>query len=71
MTVDVTGRTQVDVDLCRSSTGENPPEVPGRPVLAPKAKEALEKGVRALRKNKLEEAEKYVGEAIRLAPRKS
>ena len=68
VTVDVTGRTQVDVDLLRSSTGGHPTEVPGRPLLAPKAKEALEKGLRALRENKLEEAEKYVGEAIRLAP---
>jgi tetratricopeptide (TPR) repeat protein len=68
VTVDVTGRTQVDVDLGRSSTGGHPTEVPGRPLLAPKAKEALEKGLRALRENKLEEAEKYVGEAIRLAP---
>jgi tetratricopeptide (TPR) repeat protein len=41
---------------------------PGRPVLAPKAREALGKGLRALKESKIEEADKYVGEAARLAP---
>jgi Flp pilus assembly protein TadD len=64
----VAGRTQVDVYLRRSSTGGSPAGAPGRPVLTPKAKEALAKGLRALRENKLGEAEKYMGEAMRLAP---
>ena len=42
--------------------------VPGRPVLAPKAKEAFDKGLQALSADNLKEAEKYVNEAMRLAP---
>jgi Flp pilus assembly protein TadD len=68
VTVDITGRTQVDVYLRGSPDAEGTAAVPGRPVLAPKAKEALDKAIRALKENKLGEAEKYVGEAMRLAP---
>ena len=68
VSVDTTGRARVDVYLRRASGGASPATVPGRPVLAPKAKEALDRGLRALRENKLGEAEKYVGEAMRLAP---
>lgn len=64
--VDASGRTQVDLYLRASAAG--PTGTPGRPLLAPKAKEALDKGLQALRENKLGEAEKYVGEAMRLAP---
>ena len=66
VSVQVTGRTQVDVYLRRISAARTM-GVPGRPVLAPKAKEALEKGLQALSADKLREAEKYVGEAMRLA----
>lgn len=64
----VSGRTQVDVYLRRTSTGQTVAGIPGRPVLTPKAQEALDKGLRALKENKLGEAKKYVGEAMRLAP---
>jgi uncharacterized protein HemY len=37
-------------------------------VLAPKAKQTLERGLEALRANKLDDAEKYLREAMRLAP---
>ena len=37
-------------------------------VLAPKAQEAFDKGLRALSAEKMRDAEKYVGEAARLAP---
>ncbi len=63
----ISGRTQVDLYLRRSSSG-GVAGVPGRPVLAPKAKEALDKGLQALKENKLGGAEKYVGEAMRMAP---
>ncbi len=66
--IDTTGHAQVDVYLRLTSGGGNPSIVPGRMVLAPKAKEVLDKGLRALRENKLAEAEKYLGEAMRLAP---
>jgi Tfp pilus assembly protein PilF len=40
----------------------------GDPVLAPKAKEALTKGLQALRDNKMDEAQKALNEAMKLAP---
>jgi Flp pilus assembly protein TadD len=61
-------RAQVDVYLQRDSDAVNNLGVPGRPVLAPKAKEAFDKGLRALSTDQLREAEKFVGEAVRLAP---
>lgn len=39
-----------------------------RPVLAPKAKEAFDKGLQALNDNKLDQAEKNLDEASKLAP---
>ncbi len=67
VSVQVTGRTQVDVYLRQISAG-SAPGIPGRPLLAPKAKEALEKGLLALGADKLGEAEKFAAEAMRLAP---
>jgi|HubBroStandDraft_1064217.scaffolds.fasta_scaffold39556_2 thioredoxin-like negative regulator of GroEL len=64
----VAGREQVDVYLRRTSGAGNIEGVPGRPLLAPKAKEALDKGLQALSADKMREAEKYVGEAMHLAP---
>jgi Tfp pilus assembly protein PilF len=68
ISVRVTGRTQVDVYLRRLSAGGRTGGVPRRALLAPKAKEALEKGLQALSADKTGEAEEYVGEAMRLAP---
>jgi tetratricopeptide (TPR) repeat protein len=68
VSIQVPGRTQVDFYLRRLSDAGSAAGVPGRPVLAPKAKEALEKGLRALSADKMGDAEKYVGEAMRLAP---
>jgi Tfp pilus assembly protein PilF len=67
VSVQVTGRTQVDIYLRRLSA-DAAPGVPGRPLLAPKAKQALDKGLLALSADKLAEAEKFLGEAMRLAP---
>jgi len=64
----VAGREQVDVYLRPSSAAGNIEGVPGRPLLAPKAKEALDKGLQALSADKMREAEKFVDEAMRLAP---
>jgi len=68
VSVRTTGRTQVDVYLRRTSPGGTAAAVPGKPVLAPKAQEALNRGLQALKENKLVQAEKYVEEAVRLAP---
>jgi hypothetical protein len=61
-------RTQVDVYLRRERIGENIVGVPGKPVLAPKARESYDRGLRALSEDKLRDAEKFVGDAARLAP---
>jgi Flp pilus assembly protein TadD len=64
----VEGKTQVDVYLHREADGGSGNGVPGRPILAPKAKEAFDGGLRALSADKLREAVKFVSEAARLAP---
>jgi Tfp pilus assembly protein PilF len=63
-------RVQIDVYLQRdpAGTAAGGAAVPGRPLLAPRAKEAFEKGLRALSGDELGSAEKYVSEAMRLAP---
>lgn len=61
-------RTQVDVYLRRERIGESIVGVPGKPVLAPKARESFDRGLRALSEDKLRDAEKFVGDAVRLAP---
>lgn len=60
-------RYEIDANLQREGIS-NTAEGPAKPMLAPKAKEALDKGLKALSKNKLSEAEKYVSEAASLAP---
>ncbi len=61
-------RYEVDATLQRDSAPDAGAGVPSKPLLAPKAKEALDKGLKALSKNKLSEAEKYIAEALQLAP---
>jgi tetratricopeptide (TPR) repeat protein len=68
VTINASGRTQIDVYLRRISSDKTTAGVPGRPLLAPKAKEALEKGLQALSADKMREAARYVGEATRLSP---
>jgi Flp pilus assembly protein TadD len=67
ISVPVEGKTQVDVYLHESSAGTIV-GVPGKAILAPKAQDAFDRGLRALGAAKLQEAEKFVGEAVRLAP---
>ena len=59
---------QEDVYLERDATSGAETGAPGRAVLAPKAKEALDKGAQALKDGKTEEAQKHISEALRLAP---
>lgn len=59
---------QLDVYLDRDAPSGVIIGTPGGPLLAPKAKEALEKGWQALKESRLEEARKYIGEAMKLAP---
>jgi Flp pilus assembly protein TadD len=58
----------VDATLQRDSAPEGAAGVPAKPLLSPKAQEALDKSWKALGKNKLSEAEKYLAEAVQLAP---
>ena len=57
-----------DVVLTRDTGANESTGVPGKPVLAPKAKEELDKGLQALNDNKLEDAEKCLDQAAKLAP---
>jgi hypothetical protein len=66
--VQATGRAQLDVYVPRISGSENSATPPGRPILAPKAREAFDKALQALAADKLEDAEKYVRKVVQLAP---
>jgi len=59
---------EVDMILQREPNSNEAIGVPGKPLLAPKAKEALDKSLQAISASKLTEAEKYVSEAAKLAP---
>jgi Flp pilus assembly protein TadD len=66
VSINAGGRAEVDIYL--RSSGTSPTIVPGRPVLAPRAKKAVDQGLLALRTDNLAEAQKRAGEAMRLAP---
>lgn len=68
VSVPVAVRAEVDVYLTRQTASLDGSEVPGKPVLAPKAKEAFDKALQALGEDKLDDAEKYAAEAMKLAP---
>ncbi len=67
VSVPVPIKAEVDVYM-EPEAGPGAIPSPGGAVLAPKAKLTLEKGLDALRANKLDDAEKYLREAMRLAP---
>jgi tetratricopeptide (TPR) repeat protein len=64
--VGAAGRTEVDVYLRTLSA--NSTAAPGRPLLAPKAKKAVDQGLQALSADNLGEAEKQADKAMHLAP---
>ena len=66
--VSVAMRYEVDATLQRDTAPDGTPAAPAKPLLAPKAKEALDKSMKALSANRLSDAEKYVAEAVKLAP---
>lgn len=68
VSLDTNGHAQIDVYLQPTGASGSASGVPGKPLLAPKAQKALDKGLQAITDNKIGDAEKYVGEAIRLAP---
>lgn len=68
VSVRVAGKFEVDVNLQRELAANETTVVPQKPILAPKAEEALTKGTQALREGKLDEAKKYLDKAVQLAP---
>lgn len=68
MDASISIKYEVDIVLLREPSSNETAGVPGKPLLAPKAKEALNKGLQALSVNKLADAEKYLAEAMKLAP---
>jgi Tfp pilus assembly protein PilF len=62
------GHVAVDVYLRADSGAKDGGVPPGKPILAPKAKEALDKGLKALADDKLDESQKYLKQALQLAP---
>jgi len=66
ISIGAAGRADVDVYLHALSPNISP--VPGRPVLAPKAKKAVDEGFEALAEDKLERAQKLASKALSLAP---
>lgn len=66
--VSVAVKYELDVTLQRTPAGNEVDNVPGKPVLAPKAKEAFDKALKAIDANKLDEAEKHLSDALQLAP---
>ncbi|HUE42347.1 MAG TPA: tetratricopeptide repeat protein [Candidatus Sulfotelmatobacter sp.] len=61
-------KTEVEFNLKRRAEANETTGVPAGPVLAPKAKEAFEKGLQALGAGKIKDAQKYSSEAMGLAP---
>ena len=67
ISVPVAVEAEEEIALARDSNAEAL-GLSARPLLAPKAKEAMDKAVEALNDNKLDQAEKFLDEAARLAP---
>src|SRR6202012_5566042 len=68
ISIPVALKTEVDFSLRRKAESNETTGVPAGPVLAPKAKEAFDKGLQALGAGKIKDAQKYSGEAMTLAP---
>ena len=66
ISINANGREQVDIYL--RSLNADYTAIPGRPLLAPKAKKIVDKGLQAVAADNLEEAEKEASKAIALAP---
>jgi len=66
VSINANGRAEFDVYL-RPLT-PNSPNAPGRPVLAPKVRKAVDDGFEALAANNLSKAQKHASQAMSLAP---
>jgi hypothetical protein len=61
-------KVQLVISLQRETSSNFAPVAAENPILAPKAKEALDKGMQALRNDKMVEAEKAIDQSLKLAP---
>jgi Tfp pilus assembly protein PilF len=68
VTVEPSVKTEIAVYVQAILPSNESVGVPGKPQLAPKAKEALVKALQAMDKKKLDEAQKHLSEAVELAP---
>jgi thioredoxin-like negative regulator of GroEL len=68
VSIPVALKTEVEFSLKRIANANETIGVPGRPLLAPKAKEVFDKGLEALSAGKMKDAQKYSAEAMKLAP---
>jgi outer membrane protein assembly factor BamD (BamD/ComL family) len=68
VTVTPSTKTDVAVYLQKIPASNESAGVPGEPVLAPKAKDALLKALQSVGKNKPDEAQKHLNDALKLAP---
>lgn len=66
VSINANGRAEVDVYLRALSS--NPSIVPGRPLLAPKAKKAVDEAFAALAVDNVGKAQKHAAQALSLAP---
>jgi Tfp pilus assembly protein PilF len=66
--VSIIANGRVEVDVYLHPVSANQKGVPGRPLLAPKAKKAVDEGLQALAVNNLAEAQKDASKARLLAP---
>jgi Flp pilus assembly protein TadD len=66
--INVAEPSHVDLQISLQRDLSRATPVPEDPILAPKAKEALDKGMQALRDNNLAEAEKALDRSMKLAP---
>jgi tetratricopeptide (TPR) repeat protein len=67
LNLSVAMRYEVDANLQKEGV-DSGDAARGRPLLAPKAKDALDKALKALSSNKLADAQKHLDEAVKLAP---
>jgi Flp pilus assembly protein TadD len=68
LNLSVAMRYEIDANLQSDAAPNGVAGAPAKPLLSPKAKEALDKGLKALSANKLGDAEKYISQAVKLAP---
>jgi len=68
VSVAMPSKYDVEITLQRDNSPVFMPGVAGNPILAPKAKQALDKAIQSLRDDKLDQAEKALDQAMKLAP---